>query len=75
MTQGLVPHPIPFLLKYGDNAKLKYGDLEKLTSTDINFLFHETFKRFNFLFSFYIYKVDKQIYKNSRGRSGKYTFV
>lgn len=27
------------------------------------------------LFHFYIYKVDKQIYKNSRGRSGKYTFL
>jgi hypothetical protein len=27
------------------------------------------------IFSFYIYKVDKQIFKNTRGRSGKYTFV
>ena len=27
------------------------------------------------IFSFYIYKVDKAIYKNSRGRSGKYTFI
>ena len=27
------------------------------------------------LFYFYIYKVDKQIYKNSRGKSGKYTFL
>ena len=27
------------------------------------------------LFHFYIYKVDKQIYKNSRGRSGRYTFL
>lgn len=27
------------------------------------------------LFHFYIYKVDKQIYKNSRGKSGKYTFL
>lgn len=75
MTQGISQHPIPFLVKYSDKAKLTYGDLEKLTPTDINFLFSETFKRFNFLFSFYIYKVDKQIYKNSRGRSGKYTFV
>ena len=27
------------------------------------------------IFSFYIYKVDKHIYKNSRGRSGKFTFI
>ena len=27
------------------------------------------------IFHFYIYKVDKQIYKNSRGKSGKYTFL
>jgi len=27
------------------------------------------------LFNFYIYKVDKRIYKNTRGRSGKYTFI
>jgi hypothetical protein len=38
-------------------------------------LFRASLKVFNFLFSFYIYKVDKSIYKNSRGKSGKYTFV
>ena len=27
------------------------------------------------LFSFYIYKVDKKIFKNTRGKSGKYTFL
>ena len=27
------------------------------------------------VFCFYIYKVDKQIFKNTRGRSGKYTFI
>lgn len=27
------------------------------------------------LFSFYIYKVDKKIFKNTRGKSGKYTFI
>jgi len=27
------------------------------------------------MFSFYIYKVDKQIFKNTRGKSGKYTFI
>jgi len=27
------------------------------------------------LFLFYIYKIDKKIYKNSRGKSGKYKFL
>ena len=27
------------------------------------------------LFHFYIYRVNKKIYKNSRGKSGKYTFI
>lgn len=38
-------------------------------------LINTSFKKFDLLFSFYIYKVDKKIFKNSRGRSGKYTFV
>jgi hypothetical protein len=32
-------------------------------------------KNLNLIFSFYIYKVDKHIYKNSRGKSGKFTFI
>jgi len=31
--------------------------------------------RLDLLFSFYVYKVDKHLYKNSRGKSGKFTFV
>lgn len=27
------------------------------------------------IFSFYVYKVDKKIFKNTRGKSGKYTFI
>lgn len=27
------------------------------------------------LFSFYIYKVDKKVFKNTRGKSGKFTFI
>lgn len=52
-----------------NNNLVKFEDLlpESLLRT--------SFKKFNFLFSFYIYKVDKNIYKNSRGRSGKFTFV
>jgi hypothetical protein len=35
----------------------------------------ENFKLLEPMFLFYIYKVDKNIYKNSRGRSGKFTFL
>lgn len=42
-------------------------DMRNVTLTNINSI--------NPIFSFYIYKVDKAIYKNSRGKSGKYTFL
>ena len=38
-------------------------------------LLFQHFQSFLPMFSFYIYKVDKQIFKNTRGRSGKYTFI
>lgn len=58
-----------------DQYKLKRNTLQKLNELTINEILFQNFKKFNYLFSFYIYKVDKQIYKNSRGKSGKYTFV
>lgn len=61
--------------EFKNNLILRNSYLCFLESTRISDILKETFKKFNFLFSFYIYKVDKQIYKNSRGRSGKYTFV
>jgi hypothetical protein len=56
-------------------SNIKYEELTKSNEFTINNLLYQNFKKFNYLFSFYIYKVDKQIYKNSRGKSGKYTFV
>jgi hypothetical protein len=49
----------------------------KSISTSSN-AFSELFKHFakvEPIFSFYIYKVDKKIFKNTRGKSGKYTFI
>lgn len=54
---------------------IKYSNLFKSSDFMVNSILNQNFKKFNYLFSFYIYKVDKQIYKNSRGKSGKYTFV
>jgi hypothetical protein len=42
---------------------------------DVESLVKLILKKLNLLFIFYIYKVDKNIYKNSRGKSGKHTFV
>lgn len=45
---------------------------------DIYDIFDSFFKKLlNVLpiFSFYVYKVDKLVYKNTRGKSGKYTFI
>jgi hypothetical protein len=36
---------------------------------------YKTLKRFKPIFAFYIYKIDKNIYKNTRGKSGKFTFL
>jgi hypothetical protein len=62
-------------LDLSPNALIKRGELTKTNELTISTVLAENFKKFNYLFSFYIYKVDKQIYKNSRGKSGKYTFV
>ena len=54
---------------------IKYSNVLKSSDFTVTNILNQNFKKFNYLFSFYIYKVDKQIYKNSRGKSGKYTFV
>jgi hypothetical protein len=41
----------------------------------IRSLLFQHFQHFLPMFSFYIYKVDKKIFKNTRGKSGKYTFI
>jgi len=46
-----------------------------LTNRWVNPTFFKNIQSFKPLFHFYVYKVDKQIYKNSRGKSGKYTFL
>ena len=44
------------------------------TPTLDKFLFKNLLK-LDFLFSFYIHKIDKHLFKNSRGKSGKFTFI
>lgn len=67
------PHNIQFENSYKFNYNFlgkehsNFIDMRNVVLTNIN--------NINPMFSFYIYKVDKAIYKNSRGKSGKYTFI
>ena len=67
------PSTINFNNKYNFNYNIlgkehnNFMDMRNIVLTNIN--------NINPIFSFYMYKVDKAIYKNSRGRSGKYTFI
>ena len=55
------------------------SSFHNLTDFAPNYTFNKTFfnklKIYEPLFLFYIYKVDKSIFKNSRGKSGKFTFI
>jgi len=53
-----------------ETAGLKYS-----ASSDIRYKTSLLINTLRPIFLFYIYKVDKNIYKNSRGKSGKFTFL
>lgn len=55
-----------------DLTKKKYLSLDKLNIGSIMDFF---FKKTQPIFTLYIYKVNKNIYKNTRGKSGKFTFI
>ena len=57
------------------NVKLRQNEVTNTTDVNLKDIWGISLKKFRYLFSFYVYKVDKNIYKNSRGKSGKFTFV
>lgn len=67
--------------KFIENEVTMYGNIHRSNYIDIVTKWNDKkilFRNLNDLlpmFSFYIYKVDKQIFKNTRGKSGKYTFI
>ena len=69
--------------RFSDNIKVTNylaRDINELgieynNQNDYRLTLIENFKLLEPMFLFYIYKVDKNIYKNSRGRSGKFTFL
>lgn len=62
-------------LNVSNNFTIKNSQILKSNLINIDSMLKDRLKKTNLIFSLYIYKVDKQIYKNSRGKSGKYTFI
>lgn len=60
-------------LIFGNRQEPNYKNL--LTNLDMESALFMNARKVLPMFSFYIYKVDKKIFKNTRGRSGKYTFI
>jgi hypothetical protein len=60
---------------------LKYGNTLSLDGINFNrkstltYKLFESIKNYDPIFSFYIRKVDKNVRKNSRGKSGKYMII
>ena len=69
------------VMSFKSEEALTFGHKFLNTSKEIGFdwnIRNLIFKNLQYLspiFSFYIYKVDKKIFKNTRGKSGKYTFI
>jgi hypothetical protein len=66
---------------FSSNESLSIGGKQSSLYKNIepSFIFRRVIKssldELSPIFSFYIYKVDKKIFKNTRGKSGKYTFI
>ena len=57
------------------NHHINHYFKKNLTDVTENDLLLNNFRKLLPIFSLYIYKVDKNIYKNTRGKSGKFTFL
>ena len=67
----------PEMLDEGTSYNNRLISLGKRIDADWSFealILQNVFKMLP-MFSFYIYKVDKKIFKNTRGKSGKFTFI
>lgn len=70
---GWPKYPKEEITTYGHTV-LPYGKFIEDEWNFNTFVFKNMYKMLP-LFSFYIYKVDKKIFKNTRGKSGKFTFI
>ena len=58
-----------------NNTTFGTNSLMSENASNLQNTFFKNLQQLNPLFLLYIYKVDKSIFKNSRGRSGKFTFI
>ena len=66
------------LFKYNSRTDISFFNFNltpNFKKLSLKSILATSFTAINLIFSFYIYKVDKHIYKNSRGKSGKFTFI
>jgi hypothetical protein len=71
----LLKYPTNFNVKDSFNVEISNFGKHYHTHWDIQRLFLLNIKKLEPIFLFYIYKVDKSIYKSTRGKSGKYNFI
>lgn len=58
-----------------NNFFLETSLISQVAPRNLNTMVYKNLMKLDLLFSFFVYKVDKHIFKNSRGKSGKFTFV
>ncbi len=74
-TKKIKIYPTNFYVKDFFNTDVSSIGKHKNYYFDVNKNIVSNLKKLEPIFLFYVYKVDKNIYKNTRGKSGKYTFI
>ena len=68
-TRSYINNSIPY------NHYLNSSSKNISSELDMYNILYKNILSLSSMFSFYIYKVDKKIFKNTRGKSGKFTFI
>lgn len=74
-NKKLLKYPTNFNIKDAFNIDISNYGKHYHTHWNISRLMLLNIKKLEPIFLFYIYKVDKSIYKSTRGKSGKYNFI
>ena len=68
-------YPISYNVRDFFNTEISFYGKHKQNQINVSRTMLNNITKLEPLFLFYVYKVDKNIYKNTRGKSGKYTFI
>jgi hypothetical protein len=68
-------YPVNYNVKDFFNTDVSFYGKHKQNHINVSRNILNNVSKLEPLFLFYVYKVDKNIYKNTRGKSGKYTFI